>query len=113
MISLTSYNANPDGAFIFDDLPHTALKSGERRLSRRRTLDGSAVITDMGFSHADRTFSIKAQVSEADETALFKLFQTESSWHLSSKEGYFSGSVQSVSFEHGSMTMVFFVSSKI
>ena len=57
------------------------IKSGARRVSRNATLDGGAVITDGGYSDADRTLVIRySEMTEADEIKLRDIFQT--SWTL-------------------------------
>lgn len=63
-----------------------------RRCSRVATLDGGAVVTDFGYSAADRTYTIK---TVADDSALTlwaeRIVKTYSSVHIATAYGFFTG----------------------
>ena len=53
---LISFSSIESGDFILLDMSLAPPREGNRRLTRTATLDGGAVITDGGVTHADRSF---------------------------------------------------------
>ena len=90
-------------------------RENTRRLSRSATMDGGCVITDSGYSEGDRTLSFSAaNVSESICDRLWAFFEDESMVHLSAKEGFFSGYLESVSIDSaGNVDISFLVKEKI
>jgi hypothetical protein len=65
LIGLSSRTYMLNGAVLIKPLPgDTDIRSGERRVSRVKTLDGGCVITDGGISAGDKTFNIALQSSK-------------------------------------------------
>lgn len=61
-----------------------------RRVNRVATLDGSAVVNDGGFSHADRTIILRWKPTSADvESHVERLVRTYSTLHTSTPAGVF------------------------
>jgi hypothetical protein len=103
LISICAPNYDPAGAVIIDADPDASeLKSAERRVSRTATLDGGCVITDTGFSHADRTFTISARLDdEATEAAIRRMHQTYSLVVVSTPDGVYQGAIERVRVTKG------------
>jgi len=71
MIAISTPTFSLDGDMVFADRfleSKGDVSSIERRVSRRKTLDGSAVLNDSGFSDSDRTFSVL--IDQGDRAAL-------------------------------------------
>lgn len=61
-----------------------------RRVNRVATLDGSAVVNDGGFSHADRTITLRWKpTSTAFEANVERLVRLYSTLHTSTPAGVF------------------------
>jgi hypothetical protein len=65
MISIAAIEFDLDGYVEIDPLPDTDYGRYIRRATRTATLDGGAVSQDFGFTHADRTFSIRFRSTES------------------------------------------------
>ena len=88
---------NTISTLVFDPDGYIELMCGEdapsdvrRRVNRVATLDGGAAINDFGFSHADRTISLRWTVTQrATEAAVDRLVQTYSRLAVSTRAGVF------------------------
>lgn len=84
------------------------------RISRTATLDGGAVITNSGCSHADRTLVIVADnVSFATETAIKRMTSLSQTIWMSNREGIFSGVISQLSCKSGRVRFTYLVTEKI
>jgi len=116
MIILTSASVDPVYSPVeVDTLPsRDRFDNLQRRATRSATLDGSAVVFDNGFSHADRTFSfVVPEVDESTHTALRKLVETSSSHVLANREGAFRGVLGPLTMESGNLRCEFTVTAKL
>ncbi|MCK4620725.1 MAG: hypothetical protein KAT62_00780 [Desulfuromonadales bacterium] len=79
-----------------------------RRSSRVATLDGGAVLTDYGYTDADRTWNIDlGALDEAVVGKLQALIKNESQIVAATAEGCFLGSLQSLGSRGGIITITF------
>lgn len=64
-----------------------------RRINRSPTLDGGAVVSDGGFSHGDRTLSLRwKRLDQATEDAVARMVQTYTYFAVSTRAGFFRAS---------------------
>jgi hypothetical protein len=111
MISLSTIEA---GDCIVLNTNSQPVQENTRRLSRTATLDGGAVITDGGWSDADRNFEFMVKnVSEYIRDALWALFLRESQVHLACPEGVFAGYLQRIRIAGADVTVSFMVQEKL
>ena len=111
---LISFSSIDSGDFILLDMTAPPPREGSRRLTRTATLDGGAVITDGGVTHADRSFDFTTtQVQEVIREALWAMFQGQDLVHLSCPEGVFSGYLQKVRITASGVSLSFMVYEKL
>ncbi len=89
------------------------LTDTSRRSSRVATLDGGAVVTDFGFTDADRTLSIVGTASRADYDTLLAMQRSWSQWVVSCEEGVFLGSPARLKSQGGKVTITIEVIRKL
>jgi hypothetical protein len=111
MIALSTIEA---GDCIVLNTNSHPVKENTRRLSRTPTLDGGAVITDGGWSEADRNldFTVK-QVPDYLRDALWAMYLGESRVHLACPEGVFAGYLQRIRIAGADVTVSFMVQEKL
>lgn len=97
---------------VIEELPSSDIKSGTARVSRTATLDGGVSIDHAGFSHGDRTFDINAKVTESQYAALWSMHTTQTLLYCATRDGFFLGSIQSLSENAGKMSLRFLVKEK-
>lgn len=112
IVSLTSQTYNTIGGFILPLRPGSNFQDISRRQERTPTLDGSATITDLGFSHADRTFTLVCKVTEQQDKNLTLLISQDYLFVLSCSEGLFYGSIQRKTGIGGNIRITFLVKEK-
>lgn len=95
LIAISVSIADEAGALVLRMTQDSRISGGERRVSRTRTLDGGCAIYDGGFSHADRTWSVKARMSDSVWEALWAIVTGYSLVNISVAEGYFVGCIES------------------
>jgi len=84
------------------------------RVSRTATLDGGAVITNSGCSHADRTLVIVADNAPvATETAIKRMTSQALTVWLSNSEGVFAGVISQLSCKSGRVSFTYLVTEKL
>jgi hypothetical protein len=69
MIGIATQTYDLDGARVFRKANRDIElrnRTGARRVSRTATLDGGCVISDMGFSDADRDFTVQEQAPSVE-----------------------------------------------
>lgn len=100
VLERTTYRSNP---FLL-----------QRRVQRTGTLDGGAVLSDLGFSHGDRTLVItqsRPTKTQYDTAAI--LIQNYQTQVVSTGEGCFLGAMSEVSMSQGDLIITFFVTEKL
>ncbi len=97
----------------FDILSESVLQEISRRVSRSKTLDLGAAITDNGFCHGDRTLKIQARVTEEVAAALLYLAQTYSLLTFALPEGVFSGVIETALNDGGKISLTILISEKL
>ena len=113
MISISTTTSNTAGAVVIKDKPESEKRRYPKRIQRSATLDGGAVIADLGFSHGDRTLKIKAELSEAEATKLINIHQTETLVNISIEDGFFSGAIGSLDLPEGQLDMSVLIKEKL
>jgi hypothetical protein len=84
------------------------------RISRTATLDGGAVISTSGNSHADRTILIVAtNVPPEKEDILRRIAIQALIVELACREGVFSGAISQFSAKFGTVTLTFLIQEKL
>jgi hypothetical protein len=112
-IGIASKTYMVDGGFILTALPDTEMRSGSRRVSRTKTLDGGVVITDSGFAHGDRDMSITAQSSALLWNRLWTFFQAAALITVSTDEGCFSAAPDTIQEGEGKIIMNVLIKEKL
>jgi len=113
MISISTQTASATGNIVIHEKRDSELKNYPARVSRSATLDGGAVITHSGFSHGDRTLSVKGDVSAADEAVITALVQSSTLLRISMKDGVFLGAISAMKIDNGSLDMTILIQEKI
>ena len=99
---------------VLDLAPSSGLAARDRRLTRTPTLDGGAVMSDGGWSEADRTLSLVMLGVDVDTAALLSEIAAYPVQRLAIPEGLFEGRVKSHVMAGGNESqLVFWVSSKL
>ena len=89
---------------------NTQLVDGIRRVTRTATLDGSAVVYDGGFSHADRILTVGIRAfREAQLNQAKRLFQSYQQLTVSSIEGIFLCAAESYTVKETTLTLRFLI----
>lgn len=111
---LITFSSIEQGQYVTLNVPAAPVRENTRRLSRSATLDGGAVITDSGYSDADRTFSFSAvSISPSAADRLWAFFESESLVGLACPEGFFVGYIESVKIDGDTADVSFLVFEKI
>ena len=85
-----------------------------RRVSRTATLDGGAELTDLGFTHADRTLRVTApHVSQADAERAAYLLQTYPTLIVATPTGCFLAAPEGMSVRGGALSLTLLVTEKL
>jgi len=113
MIAISTITQNTEGALILEVLPSSRFREGRARATRSATLDGGCVIDHQGFSQGDRTFTIRANVTENQAGILDQVFQNETLLCLSTAEGVFRGVISTLNLRNGDMRMTFLVKERM
>lgn len=66
---------DPLGAIVIEARPDSQLDTSTRRVTRTATLDGNSAIVDMGYSPADATLKISANLTQQQEATLLRLMR--------------------------------------
>jgi hypothetical protein len=113
MISISYIEANASGSVVIEEDPKSQLRDAAARVTRSGTLDGGAVIVHQGYSDGDNTFIVRGIVTEAQETVLDNMFQTQALVHISSAKGFFIGAIASLRTDNGALVMTILIESKL
>ena len=97
---------------VIEELPSSDIRSSPARVSRAATLDGGVSIDHAGFSHGDRTFAIKAKVTEDQFESLWSMHTTQTLLYCSTRNGVFLGAIQNLTENAGNLSLTFLVKDK-
>ncbi len=100
-IGVSTLQYDPDGMkFVRQDILEEEKNfKYARRCSRVATLDGKAIVVDMGYSPSDLTYRVKTKDDLFDW--FFYLCKTYSSIRISTRAGAFKGTPARCKFENG------------
>lgn len=91
-VSITAPLFDLEGHVILTNVDSGGLADFERRNNRIATLDGGAVITDFGYSDADRTLDIRWPAHDRDTVdTVRRLAKSYSRLIVATEEGCFIG----------------------
>ncbi len=112
-ISTPTYDIN--GSFLIRHIESdTDTTARSRRVTRTATLDGASEIEDLGMSHSDRTFDIRARglsLAEYDKLAL--LVETYPLLIITTDEGAFEGAPEKISINNDITNIRILINSKL
>ena len=95
MIGISTKTANIDGAMLFPEEP-TETELLTARVSRSKTLDGSAKIIHAGYAEGDRTIRVISKMTEAKWEQLKTIFKTELLINLATIDGFYTAAITSI-----------------
>ena len=101
MLALSSILADTNGDAVFDLTQESKLDDSSRRVSRTKTLDGGCVITDGGFSEADKTLTISAKYDAGIFSTIKHLHENKTLIHVSVNGACFSGEISDLTLKRG------------
>lgn len=110
---LSTCTYNQDAPLILRLKPDSNLDNLTRRVTRTATLEGGCVLSDLGFSYGDLSFTLKANLTEDEDARLSRLIRSESELTLSCRHGLFLGAIERRTGIGGDVTLSFLVSDKI
>ena len=113
IIGIASSSYLADGAAILSVLPKTDIRKGERRVSRTKTLDGGAVITDSGYADGDRTFTLEIESSLAMWQKLWAIFKAATLLTVTTDDGCFSAAASSIKDDGNVITIETLIKAKL
>ena len=93
-ISITSEVFDLQARLSVYALPTSDLGELRRRVNRVPTLDLGVAVNDRGFSHGDRTFTIRWRLDVATDATARYITQTHSRVRVSTTQGVFEGFVE-------------------
>ena len=102
-IGLKKISAEAGSAVIIKDDSRSTIKEYSPRVSRSATLDGGAVIENLGYSDGDREISIISEVDSEKEIRLQSMVRDELYLVVSTRDGVFYGAIDSLTIDRGSL----------
>ena len=114
MIVLSTPTFDLNGFLIIPNSKTSNIFAVSRRVSRSKTQDGGASISDLGYSDADRTFTISSKhATRALYESAAYLAKTYPLLVISTVEGIFLGAVSGVSLRAGTLNLTYLVKEKL
>ena len=104
-IGLRKISAEAGSAVLIRDDSRCTIKSYRTRMSRSPTLDGGAIIENLGYSDGDRELTIISKVNESIESRLRSMVQDELYLVVSTRDGVFYGAIGSMSVDRGDLKL--------
>jgi hypothetical protein len=110
---------NPVAYSVVGDLrievsPASDIDGVSRRISRVRTLDGAAVISDFGFAEADRDLQfVSESMTQVEIDLVASWFRTYSSLVLATASGIYLVAPDTMSVSAGQVSLRFMVSQRL
>ena len=106
MISISRTTADAAyGNIILQEKPNTVIIDKTPRVSRSKTLDGGAFISNMGFSHGDRDLKIVARINKQQEWILNSIVENSEQLIFATKDGVFLGYIENMKSDSGDLTL--------
>lgn len=112
MLSISTPYVNSDGHVLIENTSQCTFGRKTFRVSRAATLDGGAVNIHSGYSDGDRTFTIAAMLTKAQELLINSLAELYTYFIFAIDDGVFYGSISSMTAENGVLAMSIYVESK-
>lgn len=109
MISISTTTANINGNVVLKNHAGSKLHEKPMRISRTKTLDGGCYINYGGYSVGDRTLSISATVTKAQEDRINTMAVLYTSFLISLDDGFYLGSISSLTAENGKLSMTIYL----
>jgi hypothetical protein len=106
-IGLKKITAEAGSAVLIRDDSRSTMKDYRPRVTRSPTLDGGAVIYNLGYSDGDRDISIVSMVDPETEEKLRSMVQDELFVIVSTRDGVFYGSIDAMVVDRGILNLKF------
>lgn len=114
MVILSAPSFDLDGVLVLRRTEESRLHDNGRRVSRTATLDGGAVLTDLGWSEADRTLKIVArEVGAAELVRAEYLAKTYPLLTCATEMALYSGALSTIALDGDKLTLTFLVLDKL
>lgn len=115
MIGISTPTFDSEGSILLRNIEQdNDLMERSRRVTRTATIDGGAEIEDMGMSHADRTFTIRARgLSKADFDKLALILESYPLINITTDEGAFKGAPEHISYGNDITNLRILIKQKI
>ena len=113
VIVIAAPSADAEGSCTFKYNALSEVGSLVRRVSRVATLDGGVVINDLGFTHGDRTFSVRAALTKAMTDKLNRILRLYPTVTIAVEEGVFLGAIQSNSITGNVSNLTILIKEKL
>ncbi len=113
MIGISATTQNTAGALIIHELRETKFYDDAVRVERTATLDGGCVINHGGFCQGDRTFDVRAKLTEEEGALLRALHRTETLVNVATEDGYFSAVISDLATDNGEVRMSIIIKEKL
>ncbi len=115
MIGISTPTYDAEGSILLKDIEGDSDKApSSRRVTRTATINGESEIEDMGMSHSDRTFMIRARgLSKTEFDRLKLLVELYPLLIITTEEGAFKGAPERIHINNGVMTLRILVKEKI
>jgi len=104
-IGLKKISAEAGSAVIIKDDSRCSIKKYNPRVSRSPTLDGGAIIENLGYSDGDREIRILSNVDSDIETRLQSMVRDELFLVVSTRDGVFYGAINDMAVDRGSLNL--------
>ena len=104
-LSMTTQATGEGAAILIRELPSSRLRDEASRVSRSATLDGGCVIDHQGFSDADRTFDVRANLFKNEADVLWNFFRSQTYVNISTSEGFFYGVIENMADANGNVRL--------
>jgi hypothetical protein len=104
-IGLKKISADSESAVLIRDDSSSTIKNYRPRVMRAATLDGGAIIENLGYSDGDRELNIISRVDEEIETKLRSMVQDELYLVISTRDGVFYGAINYMKIDRGNLNL--------
>lgn len=106
-IGLRKITAEAGSAVILRDDSKSKIKTYNPRVSRSPTLDGGAVIENLGYSDGDRELKLVSMVGAEQQAKLESMVKDETYLVVSTRDGVFYGAINGMIADRGEVTINF------
>lgn len=115
MIGISTQTFDVNGSMLLTNVDDASgAPPASRRVTRKATLDGNADIEDMGSSHADRTFVIRARGLSREEYDKLKLLvESYPLLDITTAEGVFECAPERISNNNGVTNLRLLINRKL